>query len=81
MRYGLHVREIILFIFGEVSKIEDLDAIGERKIRSHEDVSKEFNKEFKIAVAGPITSFILAGILCLLFFVISQGTLQLDFVK
>lgn len=80
MRYGLHVREIILFIFGGVSNIEDLDAIGERKIKSHEDVSKEFNKEFKIAVAGPITSFILAAILCLLFLVISQGTLQLDFV-
>lgn len=80
MRYGLHVREIILFVFGGVSNIEDLDVVGERKIRSNEDVSKEFNKEFKIAVAGPITSFILAAILCLLFLVISQGTLQLDFV-
>lgn len=62
MRYGLHVREIILFIFGGVSNIEDLDAIGERKIHSAEEVSNEFRKEFKIAVAGPIMSFILAGI-------------------
>jgi Zn-dependent protease/CBS domain-containing protein len=80
MRYGLHVREIILFIFGGVSNIEDLDVIGERKINTAEQVSKEFKKEFNIAVAGPITSFILAGILSLLFLVISQGTLQSDFV-
>lgn len=59
MRYGLHVREIILFIFGGVSNIEDLTLLDKEKINSGEDVSKEFKKEFKIAEAGPITSFIL----------------------
>ncbi|MGE5683768.1 MAG: site-2 protease family protein [Nitrososphaerota archaeon] len=80
MRYGLHVREIILFIFGGVSNIEDLDAFGERKINTGKEVSKEFKKEFKIAVAGPVTSFILAGIFSLLFLLISQGTLQSESV-
>lgn len=80
MRYGLHVREIILFIFGGVSNIEDLDAFGERKINTGKEVSKEFKKEFKIAVAGPVTSFILAGIFSVLFLLISQGTLQSESV-
>ena len=79
-RYGLHVREIILFIFGGVSNIEDLDAFGERKINNGKEVSKEFKKEFKIAVAGPVASFILAGIFSLLFLLISQGTLQTESV-
>jgi Zn-dependent protease len=51
LRYGLKVRQIILFIFGGVSDIEE----GES--------SKDFHKEFKIAVAGPITSFVIAAIL------------------
>jgi Zn-dependent protease len=80
MRYGLHVREIILFIFGGVSNIEDLDAFEQRKINTDKEVSKEFKKEFKIAVAGPITSFILAGIFSVLFLLISQGTLQSESV-
>jgi Zn-dependent protease len=53
LRYGLKVREIILFIFGGVSVIEDQD----------EEASKDFRKEFKIAVVGPITSFVIAAIL------------------
>ena len=53
LRYGLEVREIILFIFGGVSVIEDQD----------EEASKDFRKEFKIAVVGPITSFVIAAIL------------------
>ena len=53
LRYGLEVREIILFIFGGVSVIEDQD----------EEASKDFRKEFRIAVAGPITSFVIAAIL------------------
>jgi Zn-dependent protease len=51
LRYGLKVRQIILFIFGGVSDIEE----GES--------SKDFHKEFKIAIAGPITSFVIAAIL------------------
>lgn len=51
LRYGLEVREIILFIFGGVSVIEDQD----------EEASKDFRKEFKIAVVGPITSFVIAA--------------------
>ncbi|MGB7953341.1 MAG: site-2 protease family protein, partial [Candidatus Nitrosopolaris sp.] len=53
LRYGLEVREIILFIFGGVSVIEDQDEVA----------SKDFRKEFKIAVVGPITSFVIAAIL------------------
>jgi len=53
LRYGLEVREIILFIFGGVSVIEDQD----------EEASKDFRKEFRIAVVGPITSFVIAAIL------------------
>jgi Zn-dependent protease len=52
LRYGLKVREIILFIFGGISVIEDQD----------EEASKDFRKEFKIAVVGPITSFVIAAI-------------------
>jgi Zn-dependent protease/CBS domain-containing protein len=51
--YGISVRQIVLFIFGGVSDIEDQD----------EEISKDFRKEFKIAVVGPITSFVIAGIL------------------
>src|SRR5919198_2638 len=51
LRYGLRVRQIILFIFGGVSDIEEGDS------------SKDFHKEFKIAVAGTITSFAIAALL------------------
>ena len=51
LRYGLKVRQIMLFIFGGVSDIEE-----------DEKISKDFHKEFKIAVVGPITSFVIAGI-------------------
>jgi Zn-dependent protease len=44
LRYGLKVREIVLFIFGGVSVIEDQDEVE----------SKDFHKEFKIAIVGPI---------------------------
>lgn len=51
LRYGLKVRQIMLFIFGGVSDIEE-----------DEKISKDFHKEFKIALVGPITSFVIAGI-------------------
>ena len=53
LMYGLKVREIVLFIFGGVSVIEDQDEVA----------SKDFRKEFKIAIVGPITSFVIAAIL------------------
>jgi hypothetical protein len=41
----------VLFIFGGVSVIEDQDEVA----------SKDFHKEFKIAIVGPITSFVIAA--------------------
>ncbi|NOJ28666.1 MAG: peptidase M50 [Nitrososphaeraceae archaeon] len=48
IKYGIKVRQIILFIFGGVSDIQE--------------EPRDFHKEFKIAIAGPLTSFILAGL-------------------
>ncbi|HET7149280.1 MAG TPA: site-2 protease family protein [Candidatus Nitrosopolaris sp.] len=53
LKYGLKVREIVLYIFGGVSVIEDQEELA----------SKDFRKEFKIAIVGPITSFVIAAIL------------------
>jgi Zn-dependent protease len=58
IRYGIKVRQIVLFIFGGVSDIEE--------------EPKEFQKEFKIAVVGPLTSFGLAGIFSLFSFIIEN---------
>ena len=57
IRYGIHVNQIILFIFGGISDIKD--------------ETKEFKKEFKIAVVGPITSYALSGIFWILFILVS----------
>src|SRR5919205_4285614 len=57
-RYGLKVRQIILFIFGGVSDIEEGDS------------SKDFRKEFKIAIVGPMTSFVIAAVLGLSWWVL-----------
>ena len=51
LKYGLKVRQIVLFIFGGVSDIEEGDS------------SRDFHKEFKIAIVGPMTSFIIAAVL------------------
>ena len=40
LRYGIKVRQIILFIFGGVSEIPE--------------ETRDFRKEFKIAIAGPV---------------------------
>lgn len=45
--YGMKVRQIILFIFGGVSEISE--------------ETKDFRKEFRIAIAGPAISFAIAG--------------------
>jgi Zn-dependent protease len=46
--YGIRVRQIMLFIFGGVSDIEE--------------EPKEFKKEFKMAIAGPAVSLVLSAI-------------------
>jgi Zn-dependent protease len=58
LRYGLGVRQIILFIFGGVSDIKE--------------ETKDYRKEFKIAVIGPITSFALAAIFGLAWLLLIQ---------
>lgn len=58
IRYGIKVRQIVLFILGGVSDIEE--------------EPEEFQKEFKIAVVGPLTSFVLAGIFSLVSFIIEN---------
>ena len=58
IRYGIKVRQIVLFIFGGVSDIEE--------------EPKEFQKEFNIAIVGPLTSFGLAGIFSLFSFIIED---------
>lgn len=58
-RYGIEVRRIILFIFGGVSDIAE--------------EPKDFRREFKMAVAGPATSFAIAGALALIWWFVFQG--------
>jgi Zn-dependent protease len=62
LRYGLNVSEILLYIFGGVSVIKDQDAMA----------SKDFRKEFKIAASGPITSFVIAAIFAISFWIITN---------
>jgi Zn-dependent protease/predicted transcriptional regulator len=57
IRYGIHVNQIILFIFGGISDIKD--------------ETKEFKKEFKIALVGPLTSYALSGLFWILFIIVS----------
>lgn len=58
LRYGMKVRQIILFIFGGVSEIPE--------------ETKDFKKEFKIALAGPAASFVIAGALAISWWLVSQ---------
>jgi Zn-dependent protease/predicted transcriptional regulator len=57
IRYGIRVHQIILFIFGGISDIKE--------------ETKDFKKEFKIAVVGPLTSYALSGLFWILFITIS----------
>ena len=57
IRYGIKVNHIILFIFGGISDIKE--------------ETKDFKKEFNIAVVGPLTSYALAGLFWILFITIS----------
>jgi Zn-dependent protease/predicted transcriptional regulator len=63
LRYGLKVRQIILFIFGGVSDIKE-------ELKKEED----YGKEFKIAVVGPLTSFALAGVFTLSWLILLQAS-------
>ena len=58
-RYGFKVRQIILFVFGGVSDIQD-------------EPREDYKKEFAIAIVGPISSFALAGLFAFVWFVLLQ---------
>jgi len=60
LRYGVKVRQIILFIFGGVSEIPE--------------ETRDFRKEFKIAIAGPAASFAIAAALAASWWLASQIT-------
>lgn len=57
-RYGIKVREIVLFVFGGVSDISE--------------EPMDYNKELKMTAAGAATSFILAGIFGLAWWLVSS---------
>ena len=54
-RYGIKVKQIVLFIFGGVSDIEE--------------EPKDFNKEFKMAIAGPAVSLVLSALFALFWWI------------
>ncbi len=55
IKFGIRVKQIVLFIFGGVSDIEE--------------EPKDFMIELKMAFAGPLMSFILSGIFSALWFI------------
>jgi Zn-dependent protease len=55
--YGIRVRQIMLFIFGGVSDIEE--------------EPKEFKKEFNMAIAGPAVSLVLSAIFAVFWWITS----------
>src|SRR5919202_4066285 len=60
LKYGLKVRQIVLFFFGGVSDIEEGDS------------SRDFHKEFKISIVGPVTSFVIASVLWLSWWILTS---------
>jgi Zn-dependent protease len=77
-KYGIRVRQITLFIFGGVSDMNEEEEQEEQtgseqgaEIRGHRS-KKDFGKEFKIALVGPLASFIIAGILALAWWTLVQ---------
>ncbi|MGG6460910.1 MAG: site-2 protease family protein [Candidatus Eiseniibacteriota bacterium] len=58
LRYGLGVKQIVLFIFGGVSDITE--------------ETKDYHKEFRISIIGPLTSFALSGIFAMAWFISLQ---------
>lgn len=62
IRFGIRVRQIILFVFGGVSDIEE--------------EPRDFGREFKIAFAGPATSFALSGIFAALWWAASALSME-----
>jgi len=54
-RYGIKVKQIVLFIFGGVSDIEE--------------EPKYFNKEFKMAIAGPAVSLVLSALFAIFWWI------------
>ena len=67
LRYGMKVRQIILFIFGGVSDIQE--------------ETKDFRKEFRIAAAGPVASFAIAGIFAAIWWPISQSAASFPVIE
>lgn len=63
LKYGLEVRQIILFIFGGVSDIKE-----------EERIKGDYGKEFKIAIVGPLTSFAVAGAFALSWWLLLQAS-------
>ena len=60
LKYELKIRQIVLFIFGGVSDISD--------------EPKDYRKEAKMALVGPATSFMLAGIFTLFWWLVSYSS-------
>ena len=60
LKYGLKIRQIVLFIFGGVSDISD--------------EPKDYRKEAKMALVGPAMSFMLAGIFTLFWWLVSHSS-------
>lgn len=73
LRYGIRVHQIMLFIFGGVSDMEEDDEGGEGEAgRTRGSSKKDFRKEFKIAIVGPLISFVIAGVLALTWWILVQ---------